>query len=90
MWIQEYLFNPKSWMQKFKFEANQKEAHFPCVRGAGLKTLAGMVPFQNPSYVTLVFTAEIVPKSVVWCGQAGMGVGLLWCPQGADYFLFCF
>ena len=71
-------------------KANQGETHFSCVIDAGLETLAGMAPFQIPSYVTALLAAGTFFQRWYGHGQAGMGVGLLWCLQGANYSLFCF
>lgn len=70
-------------------KANQEDTHFSCMRDSGLETLAGMAPFHIPPYMTVLFIAGTFPQRVVWA-QAGMGVGLLWCLQEADCFLFCF
>ena len=71
-------------------KANQGETHFSCVIDAGLETLAGMAPFQIPSYVTVLLAAGTFFQRVVWAwaGRDGRGASLV--PTGSQLLPFLF
>lgn len=69
-------------------KANWGETHFSCMSDAGLETLAGIAPFQIPSYMTVLFAAGTFSQRMVWAWAGRCGALLV--PPGSRLLPFLF